>query len=178
MSSSITIGDKQFKPCVTEAQLQQAVRRIAAQINAEFKDEKPLFIIVLNGAFMFGADLMKEIVIPCELSFIKLASYRGLASSGQVESLIGLNENLAGRTVIVVEDIVDSGLTIDTVIRELKHKNARRVEVATALLKPHAYTRSHAINYVGLEIGDDFVVGYGLDYNGLGRNLKEIYVLA
>lgn len=177
MSSVITIGDKQFKPCITQGQLQQAVSRIAGQINQEFRDEQPLFLVVLNGAFMFAADLLKEVTIPCQISFVKLASYEGTVSSGEVSELIGLIEDPAGRTVVVLEDIVDTGITIDKLIGILKQKNVRRICVATALMKPEAYKRNHRIDYVGLEIGNEFVIGYGLDYQGQGRNLKEIYIL-
>lgn len=177
MSSVITIGDKQFRPCITQRQLQQAVSRIAGQINQELRDEHPLFLVVLNGAFMFAADLLKEVTIPCQISFVKLASYDGTFSSGEVNELVGLAEDPAERTVVVLEDIVDTGLTIDKLVGLLKQKNARRICVATALMKPEAYKKEHRIDYVGLEIGNDFVVGYGLDYNGQGRNLKEIYTL-
>lgn len=178
MVSFITIKDKRFKTYIPQQQLQEAVKRVADLINEELKEETPLFLVVLNGAFMFAADLLKEVSIPCGISFVKLASYEGTSSSGNVCELIGLSEDITGRTVVVVEDIVDTGLTIDNLVKILKEKNVKQIRIATALLKKEVYKREHMIHYVGIEIGNDFVVGYGLDYDGLGRNLKEIYVLA
>lgn len=150
---------------------------MAKKINAELLDEFPVFLVVLNGSFVFAADLLREVNIPCEISFIKLASYEGISSSGKVTELIGLKENIHNRTIVIVEDIVDSGHTIDNLTKELMAKQAKAIKVATALFKPHAYQKEHPIHYVGFEIENDFVVGYGLDYEGLGRNLKDIYVL-
>lgn len=155
-----------------------AVKQIAKKINNELKNDLPLFLVVLNGSFVFASDLLREITIPCEISFIKVASYQGTTSTGNITELIGLTEELAGRTVVIIEDIVDSGNTIDKLITTLKRKKVKKIKIATALLKPNAYKKQHRIDYVGLEIADDFVVGYGLDYNGQGRNLKQIHVLA
>lgn len=178
MSSLITIKDKQFKPGISQQQIALAVKRVADLINAELKNEVPVFLVVLNGAFMFAADLLKEISIPCEISFIKLASYHGTASTGAVNELIGLTEDLSGRTVVIVEDIVDTGVTIENLITTLQKKNVKQVKIATAFMKREAYKKNYRIDYVGMEIKNEFIAGYGLDYDGFGRNLKEIYVLA
>lgn len=178
MSRLISIKDKQFRPCIGEKEIAGAVKKMAEAINKDLKDEFPVFLVVLNGSFMFAADLLRGVEIPCEISFIKVASYEGTSSSGAVHELIGLRENLEGRTVVIVEDIVDSGNTLEIISGRLKEKKARQVKVATALFKPGAYKKSHPVDYAGFEIGNEFVVGYGLDYDGMGRNLKEIYVLA
>lgn len=156
----------------------EAVKKVASQINQELKDELPVFLVVLNGSFMFASDLLKEISIPCEISFIKVASYHGTSSSGAVSEIIGLSEDITNRTVVIVEDIVDTGITLEKLVTILNRKNVKQIKVASALLKPDSYKKEYPIDYVGLKIANDFVVGYGLDYDGLGRNLKEIYVLA
>lgn len=178
MSELITIKDKQFKPYITQQQLSEAVKKIADSINKDLEKELPIFLVVLNGSFMFAADLLKEVSIPCEISFIKVASYHGTTSSGTVTELIGLSEDITGRTVIIVEDIVDSGITLEKLITVLKRKNVKQIKVATVLIKPDSYKKEFKIDYYGMKIPNDFVIGYGLDYDGLGRNLKEIYVLA
>ncbi|PBQ31567.1 hypoxanthine phosphoribosyltransferase [Sphingobacteriaceae bacterium] len=178
MSQFITLKDKQFKPYITQQKIAEAVKNVAGAINEDLKDEFPVFLAVLNGSFMFASDLLKEIAIPCEISFIKMASYSGLSSSGNVTELIGLTENISGRTVVIVEDIVDSGITLEKLITLLATKNVKQIKVATILFKPDAYKKHYILDYVGFQIPNDFVVGYGLDYDGLGRNLKEIHVLA
>ncbi len=178
MSELITLKDKQFKPYILEIEILDAVKKMADVINFELKNDLPLFLVVLNGAFMFAADLLRSITIPCEVSFIKVASYDGVGSTGTVDELIGLNENIKGRTVVLVEDIVDTGLTINRISDILYFKEVKQVKVATALLKPDAYKKELKIDYVAHKIKNEFVVGYGLDYLGLGRNLKEIYILA
>lgn len=178
MSDLVTIKDKQFKPYISQQQISEAVKKIANSINNELKNEQPLFLVVLNGSFMFAADLLKEVSIPCEISFIKVASYHGTTSSGTVTELIGLTEDITGRTVIIVEDIVDTGITLEKLITVLNRKNVKQIKVATVLLKPDSYKKEYKIDYYGMKIPNDFVIGYGLDYDGLGRNLKEIYVLA
>ncbi len=177
MSQVITINDKRFRPYISQQKIEQAVKQVAAQINNDLKNEWPVFLVVLNGAFMFASDLLKEISIACEISFIKVASYLGASSSGEVTELIGLTEDLSNRTVVVVEDIVDTGTTIDRIIDLLHRKKVKQIKIATALMKPAAYKKKHEIHYVGIPIQNDFVVGYGLDYNGQGRNLKEVYIL-
>ncbi|MBA3680194.1 MAG: hypoxanthine phosphoribosyltransferase [Bacteroidetes bacterium] len=178
MSELITIKDKQFKPYISQQQLSEAVKKIAASINTDLQKDLPIFLVVLNGSFMFAADLLKEVTIPCEISFIKVASYHGTTSSGTVTELIGLTEDISGRSVVIVEDIVDTGITLEKLITVLKRKNVKQIKVATVLLKPDSYTKEFKIDYYGMKIPNDFVIGYGLDYDGLGRNLKEIYVLA
>jgi hypoxanthine phosphoribosyltransferase len=173
----MTIKDKQFKSYISELQIQTAVKNVSSLINVDLKNELPIFLVVLNGAFMFASDLLKEINIPCEISFVKVASYDGIGSKGAIDELIGLTENVSGRTVVIVEDIIDTGLTIEHIKRILKQKNAKNIKVATAFMKPDSYKQAHVIDYVGIKIKNEFVVGYGLDYNGQGRNLKELYTL-
>jgi hypoxanthine phosphoribosyltransferase len=175
MSKLVTLKDKQFKPYLDEAKIASAVTKVATEINKELENEFPVFLVVLNGSFMFASDLLKEVHIPCHLSFIKLASYHGTSSTGTVTELIGLSEDLSNRTIVVIEDIVDTGTTIEKLVDVLERKNVKKIKIATALLKPDAYKKTINIDYVGLEIPNDFVVGYGLDYDGLGRNLKEIW---
>jgi hypoxanthine phosphoribosyltransferase len=171
----IQLLDKEFEPFIAESEIQAAVSRVANQINVNFAGKSPLFLIVLNGAFMFAADMMKQLTITCELSFVKIASYHG-AEQKDLQELIGLNEDLTGREVIIVEDIVDSGNTVHRIFEMLKEKNAAKVYVASMFFKPGAYKYQHPIQYTGLNIANDFIVGYGLDYNGVGRNLNAIYV--
>jgi hypoxanthine phosphoribosyltransferase len=176
MSQLISIKDKQFKPYISAHTIDEAVKKIAKKINSELTNDFPIFLVVLNGSFMFAADLLREVNIPCEISFIKLSSYSGTSSSGIVSELIGLNEDLSGRTVVIVEDVVDSGNTLEKLMRSLS--KVKKIKVATALFKPEAYKKEHEIDYVGLTIKNEFVIGYGLDYDGQGRNLKDIYILA
>jgi len=173
----VTLKDKSFVPYITSDKILGSVKQVAQKINAELAGENPLFLVVLNGSFMFAADLLKEVTIPCEISFIKLASYHGTSSTGVVTEMIGLTEEVKGRTVVVVEDIVDTGVTIEKLYSLLTKKEVKQIKIATFLLKPDAYKKEVKIDYVGMSIPNDFVVGYGLDYDGLGRNMKEIFVL-
>ncbi len=173
----VTLSDKTFKKHVSAKDIDKAVAEIARMINKDLKDKKPLFLPVLNGAFMFASDLMKRLTIDAEVSFIKVSSYKGTGSTGNVKQLIGLNENIEGRTIVIVEDIVDTGLTIETVIMLLKEMKPAEIKVATLLYKPEAFRKKFELDYVAIMVPNDFMVGYGLDYNGLGRNLPEIYVL-
>jgi hypoxanthine phosphoribosyltransferase len=141
------------------------------------KDKDPVFLSVLNGAFMFTSDLMKKVNIPSQLSFVKVSSYEGTASTGKIKQLIGIDEEIKGRTVVVLEDIIDTGTTIENVWKQLKELGAADIKIATLLFKTKAYTKTIPIEYAAIVIPNDFVVGYGMDYNGLGRNLKNIYVL-
>lgn len=175
--NSIRINDKQFSLSIPELDIQVAVRQVAHHINRDMMGKNPLFVCVLNGAFMFAADLMKNIDVPCEITFIKMASYEGVCTSGVVTEMIGLNEDIAGRTVIVVEDIVDTGITMERILEILKAKGAEKIKVATFLQKPDALKRDVQVDYVAMKIPNDFIVGYGLDYNGYGRNLKDIYTV-
>lgn len=178
MSNTVTLKDKTFKPYLSQQKIAEAVTSVAQKINSDLKNDLPLFLVVLNGSFMFASDLLKEVTIPCQISFIKVASYHGTSSSGTITELIGLTEELENRTVVIIEDIVDTGTTIERLYDVLKRKHVKKIVTATALLKPDAYKKQYKIDYVGIQIPNDFVIGYGLDYDGLGRNLKEIYVLA
>jgi hypoxanthine phosphoribosyltransferase len=173
----ITVKDKSFKPFISEENLQKLVKMVATKINEDYKESIPIFLGVLNGSFMFFGDLLKNIDLDCTVSFVKMVSYDGLSSTGEVNELIGLNENVEGRDIIVVEDIVDTGNTLEKLHQILSNKKARSIKIATLLYKPEAYKKAHNIDYVGLEIPNAFVLGYGLDYDGLGRNLTSIYVL-
>ena len=174
----ITIGSKQFIPYLREETILQRVAALAETINKDYQDKDPLFIGILNGSFMFASDLLKKITIPCELSFIRVSSYEGIESSGAVKQVLGLQENIFNKHVVILEDIVDSGLTMEQVLAHLQERGPRSLEVATLLLKPECLERDLKLPYVGFEIPDKFVVGYGLDYDGQGRNLKDIYQLA
>lgn len=175
--SNIQIKDKVFTLSIPESEILKAVKNVASQINSDIAGTNPLFICVLNGAFMFAADLMKEIDFPCEITFIKLSSYEGLYTSGSVKEIIGLNESVVGRNVVVVEDIVDTGITMERILESLIAKGAKDIHVATFLQKPDALQRNIKIDYIAMKIPNDFIVGYGLDYDGYGRNLKDIYTV-
>lgn len=173
----VTLKDKTFVPYISSDKILGSVHVMAQKINTDLVNDMPLFLVVLNGSFMFAADLLKEVTIPCEISFIKLASYHGTSSTGTVTEMIGLTEEVKGRTVVIVEDIVDTGITLEKLVALLVKKEVKQIKVATFLLKPDAYKKDIKVDYVGMEIPNDFVVGYGLDYDGLGRNMKSIYVL-
>lgn len=175
MSERVTLHDKEFAIDIRHERIMDAVDALAKRINEDLKDELPLFVGVLNGSFMFLGDLMKKVTIPAEISFVKLASYEGTASTGVVKQLVGLDENIKDRTVIIVEDIVDTGNTIEHLFQSLQTQRPKSIQVATLLFKPAAYTKNFPIDYPALEVPNDFLVGYGLDYDGLGRNLKHIY---
>jgi hypoxanthine phosphoribosyltransferase len=175
--STIQIKDKKFALSIPEAEIQTAVRNVAEAINRDLAETNPLFICVLNGAFMFAGDLMKTVNFPCEITFIKLSSYDGLYTTGTVKEIIGLNESVVGRTVVVVEDIVDTGITMERILGSLRAKGAKEIRVATFLQKPDALQRDITVDYVAMKIPNDFIVGYGLDYDGYGRNLKDIYTV-
>lgn len=177
MPQTVKILDKSFKVLIHRDKISKAVKSIAKNITSDLKNSNPLFLIVLNGAFIFAADLLKEISFPCEISFIKVSSYKGTQQAKEISQLIGMNESVVNRTVVVVEDIVDSGNTIEKIYKELKSKKAKDIKIACALFKPDAYKKNYSINYTGIKIENDFVVGYGLDYLEQGRNLKDIYVL-
>ena len=170
--------DKTFEVMISADEVDRDVENVAAQINADYADRQtPLFLGVLNGSFMFMSDLMKKIDFNCELSFVKLASYAGTSTTGKVQELIGLKNNIEGRHVIVVEDIVDTGESIEHLMRSLSGHNPASVEVATLFFKPNSYSKQIPIKYKALEIGNEFIVGYGLDYDQLGRNLKDVFVV-
>lgn len=175
--NTIQVLDKEFGPSITAAEIQTQVRRVASEINRDYQGESPLFLVVLNGAFIFAADLMREISLPSEVSFVKLASYEGTSTTGTVREVIGLNTDITGRPVIIVEDIVESGITMAHMIDTLKKQNPKSIDICTLLLKPQKMEVKLDIRYVAMEIPNDFILGYGLDYNGLGRGLKDIYTL-
>lgn len=172
---TIKILDKDFQIYIPYEKINGAIVRIAEKMNEDLKGKEPLFISVLNGAFMFAADLFKELNFEAEISFVKFSSYQGMGTTGNVKKLIGLNESIEGRTVVILEDIVDSGYSMESLVAQLKALGPDEVKVATMLFKPKALVRDVKLDYVGLEIENDFIVGFGLDYNGRGRNLKDIY---
>jgi hypoxanthine phosphoribosyltransferase len=173
----VTIEDKTFGIYIQDQEIQQAIQTIANEINVLYADKKPIFISVLNGAFMFTADLLKKTEVPCELSFIKLSSYDGTTSTGTVKEIVGLQEEILGRDVIVIEDIIDTGITMQKIISQLELKNPASIRIATLLLKPDSVKVPINPDFVCFSIPDKFVVGYGLDLNGIGRNLPDIYQL-
>lgn len=173
----IQIHDKQFALTIEEADILKAVKRVGEEINNDLSGTNPLFICVLNGAFMFASDLIKVVNFPCEITFIKLSSYEGIYTTGSVKEVIGLNESVVDRHVVVVEDIVDTGITMEKIIASLKIKGAKSIKVVTFLQKPDALLRDISVDYVAMKIPNDFIVGYGLDYDGYGRNLKDIYTV-
>lgn len=173
----IKIHDKKFKISYPESEILERVKAVADRINKDMAGKNPLFLAVLNGSFIFAADLMRMITIPCEISFVKLASYHGTMSTGKIKEVIGINEDISGRTVIIVEDIVESGLTMKRMIDSLGTRNPESVHICTLLLKPEKLTVDLNIEYAAMEIPNDFIVGYGLDYNQQGRNLRDIYTL-
>ena len=174
----IKLRDKAFDIFISEEIILQKVKELAENINRDYQGKKPLFIAILNGSFMFAADLFKHITIDAEITFIKLASYKGMKSSGQVITAIGLELDLIDRDVIIIEDIVDTGKTLHYFLPKLQHQQPASLKIASLLHKPEALKHPLTIDYIGFNIPNKFVVGYGLDYDGLGRNLKEIYQLA
>jgi len=174
----IQIKDKQFVSFIKEPELLQRVSALGRQITEDYRGSSPLLIGIMNGAFMFLSDLAKHIDLPVELSFVKISSYESMASTGTVRPLIGLDTALAGRDVIIVEDIVDTGLSMSYILEMVQKSKPKSLQIATLLLKPEALKKNIEARYIGFEIPNKFVVGYGLDYDGLGRNLKEIYQLA
>jgi len=172
----VKVHDKSFELYIPHEKICSVVEEMADKMNKELSDKNPLFLCILNGSFMFAAELFKRIdLVETEISFVKLASYEGDRTTGKVKQLIGLNENLEGRTVVVLEDIVDTGITINNIQDQLDKMNPKEVKIATLLLKPDALQKEVNLDYVGLEIPNDFIVGYGLDYDGYGRNLIDIY---
>ena len=169
------IKELQFVEFIKEDKIREKVQSLAEQINADYAVKSPVFLPVLNGSFIFAADLIKQISISCRVSFVKVSSYSGTASSGQLKSLIGIDESLFNQNILIVEDIVDTGFTLQRIINELKSLGTKSVEVVTLLRKKTAREKDIKAKYVGFEIEDEFVLGYGLDYDGLGRNLKEIF---
>ncbi len=174
----IQVHDKQFQPYLTVSQIDEQIKRIANEINTDYKGKRVLCIAILNGSFMFASDLFKELTIETEISFIKLASYKGTRSTGNVITSIGLDESLKDKHVIVIEDIVDTGKTLHEFLPQLKDQRPASLKIAALLHKPDALIYPLQLDYIGFNVPNKFLLGFGLDYDGLGRNLKEIYQLA
>ena len=173
----VTVKDKEFEVSIPAEKILTEVHKLAARMNVDLKGKNPLFLCVLNGSFIFAADLLKKINIDCGISFIKLASYQGTSSTGDVRTILGLDGEIKDRTVVVIEDIVDTGNTIVALVQQLKLLSPKDIKIATLLFKPDAYDKDIHIDYIALEVPNDFLVGYGLDYDGLGRNLESIYAV-
>ena len=173
----LQVKDKRFAVSIPEAELQKEIRRVADEITKDMQGKEPLFMPVLNGSFIFAADLLREIPIPCEVSFIKLASYQGTQSTGEIREVIGLTQDITGRHVIIVEDIIDSGLTMAHMIDTLQRQNPASISVCSMLVKPDALKVKVPIAYCCMEIPNDFIVGFGRDYDGFGRNTRDIHTL-
>ncbi len=172
---TVKIKDKEFGINISSEKIQNAIKMVASNIDKDYAGQQPLFIAILNGSFMFAADLFKYLNIECEISFIKVSSYEGTLSTEKVNELIGLNQDIKGRKIILLEDIVDTGITLSAIIKKLKNLEPEDIKVATLLYKPNAFKNQFKIDYCGMKIPNDFIVGYGLDYDGLGRNLPDIY---
>ena len=173
----IKVNDKSFVISISERAIRQQIRRVAEEIDRDYEGKRPIFLAVLNGSFIFAADLLREVNVPCEISFVKLASYEGTNSTGSIREVIGLGIDITDRHVIIVEDIVDTGLTMAHMLETLDKQNPASIEICTLLLKPSKLKVNLNIRYCCRQIPDDFVVGYGLDYDGLGRNTKDIYTV-
>jgi hypoxanthine phosphoribosyltransferase len=169
------LKDKNFERFILDVDIQAKVRELSERINTDLAGKKPMFIVVLNGAFIFASDLLKKVTIDCEIAFVKLSSYKGTQSSGVVQQIIGLDLDIKGRTIVIIEDIVDTGLTLDRFRETLNIMEPAEVLIATCLLKPEAFHDKFPIDYLCFSIPNEFVVGYGLDYDGLGRNSSDIY---
>lgn len=173
----ITVNDKTFVPFIEADAIQTRIAELAEQINQDYADKKPLLVVILNGAFLFAADLMKRLTIPCEITFLRVSSYKGTSSTGQLKEVLGLTEPIAQRDLIVIEDIVDTGRTLHDICNQLQTQEPASLAIATLLYKPEALQKPLDLAYVGFEIENRFVLGYGLDYDGLGRNSPNILVL-
>ncbi len=174
---NVTVRDRKFAVSITEETIKRRVAEVAAQISKDLEGKDPLFLAVLNGSFIFAADLMRGITIPCEITFMRISSYEGTSSTGNVQQLIGLKENIKGRTVVIIEDIIDSGLTMKSLLETLADKEPADVRIASLLVKPGNLKVKLDVPYCCFEIPNDFIVGYGLDYDGEGRNLPHIYTV-
>ena len=176
-TKTIQVLDKTFAVSIPEEEIRRQVKRVADEISRDYEGREPVFLAVLNGSFIFAADLLRELSLPCEISFVKLASYQGTNTTGTIREVIGLNVDITGRPVIIVEDIVDTGLTMAHMLQTLQSQNPESIDICTLLLKPSKLQVQLDIRYICKEIPDDFVVGYGLDYDGFGRNTKDIYTI-
>ena len=175
--NKVKVLDKVFEVSISKEKIQETIQKMADQMNHDLKDEDVIFMGILNGSFIFAADLFRKINFDCQITFLKLASYQGTSSSGKIKRLIGVNEDLKDKTVIIIEDIVDTGITLDSIKKQLIGYEPKEIKIASLLFKPDAYKMEIPIDYVGLSIPNDFIIGYGLDYNGFGRNLEDIYTV-
>ena len=171
----IKVHDKDFKVFIAQEEIESRIKKMAEKMNKELTGKNPLFLGILNGSFMFAAELFKHLEFDCSISFLKLASYQGTSTSGTIKQLIGLNEDLTDRTVVIIEDIIDTGITMENIVKQINGFNPEQILISSLLLKPEAYNNCYPVDYCCFEIPNDFIVGYGLDYNGFGRNLKHIY---
>ena len=171
------VRDKNFKPYMSGKEIADIVANVAKQLNKDLRDKDPLFLGVLNGSFIFASDLLRAIDFDAQISFIKMSSYSGTSTTGTVKQLIGINEDLTGRTVVIVEDIVETGISMEKLLALLREKNPADIKICTLFFKPGKFQKDFKIDYIGKSIGDDYIVGYGFDYNGYGRNLDQIYVI-
>lgn len=175
--NTILVKDKTFRPFIEANEIQKRVAEIGERLSRDLEGKNPLFLAILNGSYVFAADLLRYITTPCEISFIRVSSYSGMESTGKLTEVIGLKENIEGRTVVIVEDIIDSGFTMEGLVNSLKAKNPADLRICTLLTKPGNLKVELDIPYCAFEIPNDFIVGYGLDYDGYGRNLPAIYVV-
>ena len=175
--ANIRVHDKQFEPYISASDISGRIKEVAGQLNRDYQGRKPLFVAILNGSFMFASDLFKQLSIEAEICFIKLASYKGTKSTGHVITAIGLDMDIIGRDVVIIEDIVDTGKTLSEFLPQLQHQQPASMKIVALLHKPEATVYPIKIDYLGFSIPNKFVVGYGLDYDGIGRNMKEIYKL-
>ncbi|MBR5158805.1 MAG: hypoxanthine phosphoribosyltransferase [Bacteroidaceae bacterium] len=171
----IQVKDREFEVFLKEEDIQKEIKRVAAEINRDYVGKEPLFLCILNGSFMFAADLLKDVNIPCNVSFVKVSSYQGTDTTGKVKELMGLQEDVEGRHIIIVEDIVDTGYTMRDVLDSLAEKKAASVQVCALLCKPDKLKVDINLKYLAMNIPNGFIVGYGLDYDGFGRNSRDIY---
>lgn len=177
LMETIQVKDKRFAVSIPEEKIKAEVKRVAEEINRDYEGKEPVFLAVLNGSFIFAADLLREVTLPCEISFVRLASYQGVSTTGEIREIMGLSMDITGRPVIIVEDIVDTGLTMAHMLDTLKKHNPASIDICTLLLKPGKLQVNLDVRYCAMRIPNDFIVGYGLDYDGFGRNTKEIYTL-
>lgn len=175
--NEIKLHDKYFEPFISKDKIQVSVKKIGEQINRDFENKCPIFIGILNGSFLFFSDLIKEIEHTCEVAFLRVSSYQGTQTTGEVKKVFGLDKSIQNRDIIIVEDIIDSGITLERIIHDLQKENPSSIKVASLLFKPNAYQKNIPIDYIGFEVGNEFLVGYGLDYDELGRHLQDIYII-
>ena len=176
-SGVIKLHDKHFIPFIDKKSIEKEITRVANQINEDYKGKKPLLIGILNGSILFFSDLLKQINIDCEIAFLRVSSYKGTNTTGNVKKVLGLDKNINNTDVIIIEDIVDTGITLEHIYNDLSQSNPSSLKIATLLFKPNAYQKTYPVDYVGFKVGNEFLVGFGLDYNELGRNLDEIYII-